>query len=353
MPSRRWLLPLALLLALPLLGGCAKLNEWLEGTVGEEEESTAKTPEEELAEQQEILKTGEPAKRKAAMTKITTLKIAPALEVVIQGLGDADSGVVSASLSGLQTVTGFPEKTDDERQLDPEGYQLQLDFKQAVIEQGLAGLSAAIQRDDDNRFGGLIVLYNLGRAPVVPDDALNQLRDRTSDSLVKLVKDDAAPLDTRELAVDVLVLYGATDKIAELVPVLDSPEAELRGQVALSLGEVGAKSPEAESKLLALATDGGQPWDVRWRAAAALGRLGASNTGGLQAPFDPPLPEELQGDPENPDEPSPLEAYRSYALSNATDPQAQAVVAQLNQEMDQLATAAEDRLAAEKKKGYR
>ena len=47
---RRWCLGLALLTLVPL-NGCAKLNEWLEGTVGEEKKAEGPTPEETLADQ--------------------------------------------------------------------------------------------------------------------------------------------------------------------------------------------------------------------------------------------------------------------------------------------------------------
>lgn len=350
----RWLL-LVLLALVPLGSGCAKLSEWLEGAAEEEESKDEKTPEEILAEETKNLAGDDAAKRKDAIGKIGALKLEEALRVVLQHLRDHDPAVVKACLSVLQTVTGFPEKTDDERQLDPEGYDQQLAFKQIVVEQGQRSLAKLLHSSDDEiQYGALIVFYNLGQAPVVPPDAKDQLRAEASGAIVELAQNAEMPTDARLLAIEALVLYEAADSVGQLVPLLDDPDEQVRARTALALGQVTAAGAQgAESKLLALAADGHQPWTVRWAAAAALGRLGAQSVSGLTTPFRPPVDPDAIQDPESPDIGSALDAYRAFALANAKTPEAQQLVAELNQQMDAAATQAEEQLEMERKKGYR
>lgn len=343
---------LALISLLPLCAGCAKLNEWLEGTVGEEKAKEGLTPEEELAKQQGLLKTGLPAERKAAITTIGGLKLEAAITEVLTHIDDADPAVVSAVLSVLQSVTGFAEKTEDERQLDPEGYDKQVKYKQMVVEQGLAKLAAVLKGSDLIRYGAMIVFYNLGRAPVVPENAGDALRQQAVPSIAALAGDPKARQDARLLALDTLVLYEAKDELTGLARLLEDPAPEVRARMALALGQAGSDPATAAPRLLALAKDTAQPWDVRWAAAAGLGKLGSPDVSGLEQPYGAPIPEELQNDPSPHDQSSPLDAYRAYALANASSAEAQKLVTELNQQMDKVATEAEDQLSAERKKGY-
>ncbi len=357
MRLRWWLLPL-LALSFASLTGCAKVNEWLEGTVGEEEETDEETPEEKLAKAEADLAGSDAAKRKAAAAALFGIVLevdekdpeadrAVVVRKALPFLSDDDDAVVLAILNGLQTKTGFPEKTEDERQLDPEGYDRQLAEKTAVVEQGLSGVSAALQRDDESiRYRAMVVLCNLTRPPIVPDDAVEQVRGAISDEALKLALDDGQSLDLRLLAIEALVACAAGGQVGQLVPLLASDEAELRARVALAVGQAadweGAAQAGVASSLVDLARDQRQPMSVRWCAAATLGRLGAGEGAGLDSPFA------VAGE----EEPYPnLEAYRTYALAHSGA--AGEVVAELNAEMDAVATAAEEELDAERKKGYR
>ena len=365
MRVRGWL-SIGLALVLFSTTGCAKLNEWLEGTVGEEEAAEGETPEELLQTAKDDLAGDDAAARKAAIGALVALKAkkdAPevateAVTIVVDHLTDADPAVVAEVLNQLQTLTGFPEKTEDERQLDPEGYDQQLKFKEMILTNGLEGLAKALQTEEKGiRYGALIVLYNLSRPPVVPADAEEQLRGKVAGDILKLALDDSAPTDGRLLAVDTMVAIGAGEEVGSLLPLLDSKDDELRGRAALAMGQASAslgdrKEPVVEALEL-LAGDPSQPESVRWRAMASLGELGADEADPLTKPFEADLGDV---DPETltPTEKiSPLEAYRGYALANSTDSAAATETAAINEATDQLATEAEEELASERKKGYR
>lgn len=351
---RRWMLVGLALGLLPLLGGCAQLNEWLEGTMGEEEETDEETPEEKLATQREALAGDDVAARKAAFAVLITLDLEPALPLVIQHVNDKDPDVAAAALSALQTVTGFAEKTEDERQLDPEGYERQLRDKLAVVENGLDELQAALRRDDDSvRYNALVVLYNLGKSPVVPEDSpeqtLEQVRQTLGPEFLRLAKDTKEQADIRLLAIENLVVHRAIEQLPQLAALLRDDDAALRGRAALALGQAVQRdrrrvqsTVDAPAELTGLARDADQPDDVRWRAALAAGELAAPDAAGLTDPF-PDTPEEVGV--------APLEPYRVYALDRSGT--ADAEVARINEHVDQLATTAEEEFVAEKKKGYR
>lgn len=365
MRSRVWL---AMGLALVMLGttGCARLNEWLEGTVGEKEVDTGPTPQEALQTAKDDLAGDDAGQRKAAVGALVGLKDkkeAPevgeeAIQIVIGLLGDADPAVVSEVLNQLQTLTGFAEKTEDERQLDPEGYDLQLKIKEQVLTEGLEGLAGALKTEDKGiRYGSLIVLYNLARPPVVPANAMQQLKDRVATDTRQLALDNAAPDDGRMLAIDTLVAIGAGEEVAGLVPLLADPHESLRGRAALAMGQasesVAGARGEVVRQLETLAGDPAQPDEVRWRAMASLGRLGADQPSALTTAFTRDLgdvdPETLS----DTEKLSPLEAYRGFALANSAGPEAKQAAAQMNAEEAALASAAEEEMAAERKKGYR
>ncbi|MCC7493716.1 MAG: hypothetical protein IT204_15280 [Fimbriimonadaceae bacterium] len=358
-----WLV-LALLPAL-LLGGCAKLDKWLESTVGEEEKKSGTTPEEELANQQKALAGSVAADRKAAIGKLMGIKAKDAPDVAQQarslviGLaGDADVEVAKESMSALQTLTGFAEKTEDERQLDPEGYDQQLKGKEQVVTEGLALLSKAITgTQPDLRYGALIVLYNLCRPPVVPASAKDNIKQTAAGAIGTLARDESADLDTRLLAIEALAVAAAGDEIAKLVPLLDSTEPALQGRVALVLGQtaaaLGGAKAEAATRLAKLAATAGLSDEVRWQAVLALAQIGSDQPTGLTQGFtitvDPDEADDL-GDVEKV---SPLEAYRAAALAACKSPEAAQQAAQLLAEYGRMATKAEEELAAERKKGYR
>lgn len=354
----RWRLWWALLiLAVLPLGGCAQLNEWLEGTAGEETEEEAEDPEQVLKDAIAALGGDVAADRKAAIGKLTGLKRDDALQVVIDHIDDADPAVAAEVLSQLQTLTGFPEKTEDERQLDPEGYQQQLDFKQQILEQGLPKLAQAVGGEQtDVRYGALIVLYNLSQPPVVPEGAEEQLRTQTANAVTQVVLSDTAAEDARILGIETLVAIGAADSVAQLAPLLDRGDDTLRGRVALALGQVAPQLGDAKATisdhLARVAADTGDNEDVRWRALLALGRVGTDEMQGLQTEFTAPEVDE-GADISELETTSPLQAYRAYALANATTPEAAQELATLSQNMDQMATTAEEQLAEERKKGYR
>lgn len=365
MRVRGWL-SIGLALVLVSTTGCAKLNEWLEGTVGEEEAAEGATPQETLQTAKDDLAGADAAKRKAAVGALVGLKDkkeAPevgeeAITIVIGLLNDSDPAVVAEVLNQLQTLTGFVEKTEDERQLDPEGYDLQLKIKEAVLTQGLEGLTAALKTEDKGiRYGGLIVLYNLSRPPVVPENAQEQLVSRVAADTRQLALDDAAPADARMLAIDTLVSIGAGQEVAALVPLLGAPDDDLRGRAALAMGQAAASlgdaKQEAVAQLETLAKDAAQPESVRWRAMASLGRLGAADATALETPFEADLGDVDPDTLTETEKISPLEAYRGYGLANSPASGAEEATATLNQSTAAIAQAAEEELAAERKKGYR
>lgn len=348
----RWWLMLGLLVA-ACCSGCAKLNEWLEGTVGEEEKTDEETPEEKLDKAAKDLKGTDAAKRAAAVNTIMGLVLpddtereptAP-LATALPYLADEDENVVLAVLDGMQTKTGFAEKTEDEQQLDPEGYQRQLAEKRMVAEQTSIGLARALRSPNDTiRYRAIIVLCNLARPPIVPDDAIATLGGRYAAQLLTLAQGAEQPLDVRLLAIEALVAYQAGSQVAELVPLLRDPEPQIRARAALAFSQAAdwnaAGQAQLGDQLVALVADKSQPVEVRWCAAAAAGRLQVGAASQLQDPFDEPVG--LTN----------LEAYRTYALANAGGQAAQAV-AQLNAEISAFATKEEEELDAERKKGYR
>lgn len=365
MRVRGWL-SIGLALVLVSTTGCAKLNEWLEGTVGEEEAAEGATPQETLQTAKDDLAGSDAAKRKAAVGALVALKDkkeAPevgdeAIGIVIGLLHDSDPAVVAEVLNQLQTLTGFVEKTEDERQLDPEGYDLQLKIKETVLTQGLEGLAAAMKTEDKGmRYGALIVLYNLSRPPVVPADALEQLQSRVAADTRQLALDDATPADARMLAIDTLVGIGAGPEVGALVPLLGAEDDALRGRAALAMGQaaasLGTAKAEAVTRLQALAGDDTQPESVRWRAMASLGRLGADQAAPLEKAFVADLGDVDPDTLSETEKISPLEAYRGYALANSPTAEAKQDTAALNESTAAIAKAAEEELAAERKKGYR
>ncbi len=347
------------------LSGCAKLNEWLEGTVGEEEKKSGTTPEEELLNQSKALKGTVPADRKAAIGKLMAIKAKDAPDIATQArtlviglIDDADSAVAKEAMSALQTLTGFAEKTEDERQLDPEGYDQQLKGKEQVVAEGLTKLAAAVRGTDAGlRYGALIVIYNLTRAPVVPANASTLLQEQAAAAVSQVALDETAELDTRLLGIEALAALGAATEIAKLLPLLGSSEAALRARVALALGQagagLGAAQGEASQRLAALAADPSQGDDLRWQALLALGRLGTDQTAAMDRPFTMSFSPEEAADLSESEQMSPLEAYRAYALAHATSPEAAQKLAAETQKIGQMATKAEEELAAERKKGYR
>jgi len=325
MRVRGWL---SIGLALVLVGstGCAKLNEWLEGTVGEEEATEGPTPQEALQTAKDDLAGTDAAKRKAAVGALVALKDKKevpevgdeALTIVVGLLGDNDQAVKSEVLNQLQTLTGFPEKTEDERQLDPEGYDLQLKIKEMVLTQGLEGIASALKTEDKGiRYGALIVLYNLSRPPVVPDSALQQLKDRVAADTRSVALDETAPIDCRMLAVDTLVSIGAGPEVASLTPLLAATSDDLRGRVALAMGQAADSLADAKAEVVGqlqdLAGNAAQPESVRWRAMASLGRLGAASAAPLQEPFTFDLGDVDPDTLTDTEKISPLEAYRGHA----------------------------------------
>jgi hypothetical protein len=379
------LLAIAMVLLPLTLGGCAKLNQWLEGTAGEEEKKDQEDPAKTFADQQKALNGEDKAKRKDAVGKLVDLATAKpptnpelaaatetvrpqALKLAISLLADSDPAVAEAALDRFGSVTGFAEKTEDERQLDPEAYDRQLTLKRAVLTDGLPALTAAVQSSDaDLRYGALVVLSNLAKPPVVSADA--KLPEAAQEAAARaelkqvapfitpVALDAAMPLDTRLLATEVLATLPAWDQMPLLAPLLRDKDEAIRGRAAMALaqaataGEGGVKSTEPQ--LAALAESSAEPESVRWRATLALGAMhspqGAELTTAMLPPPPPPN-SKREPDPSDAAGMAPLEAYRSYALAEGGAAQA---VATLNAGVDKAATKAEEDLAAERKKGYK
>ena len=353
---RLWLIG-GLLLALVPLAGCARLNEWLEGTVGEKEKKEGPTPEEELANQKKALAGDVAADRKAAIGKLVGLKRSDALDVVLGYIADGDPAVVGEVLSNLGTVTGFAEKTEDERQLDPEGYNKQLAAKQQVLDKGLPALVKAVESgSSDACYSALIVLHNLTRPPVVPATAGDTLRQQASRSLLQVAL-AKAETDSRLLAIGVLASLRDGESIGQLVPLLASPDSALVSRTALALGQaagsLGAAKADAVAKLEALLADPKQPDSVRSPVMLALGRLGATTVAGLDQPYVVQLSDDDKANLSLAEKQSPFEAYRTYALAGSKAAEAPAKLAEANRGCDKIAKTAEEELAAERKKGYR
>ncbi len=352
-----WLTCLALCLIVPL-AGCAKLNEWLEGSVSEEEEDKGPSPEEELANQTKALAGTSPGDRKAAIGKLVGLKREDALAEVLKHIDDADDNVAREVLSNLQTLTGFPEKTEDERQLDPEGYDQQLLFKQRILEQGLPKLAALLgQRGPELRYGSLVVLYNFTRAPVVPETAIQTLRDQVAEPVAAVALDAGAAEDARLLAIECLVAAAAGPQVARLAELLNSPSEPIRARAALAMAQaaplLGDGREAVVAKLSDLARDPAQSEAVRWRVYLALGRLGAKEVPQGTQKFALELTEDEAAALSDPEKVSGLEAYRGYALSSSPAPDSTKEAHTLSAEVSGIATKAEEELDAERKKGYR
>jgi hypothetical protein len=387
MRSRSLLLLLALAASAPLVGGCARLNQWLEGTAGEEEKKDQEDPAKTFADQKKALAGDDKAKRKDAVGKLVdlaTLKpptVAEDAQVVeqirpqaralaISLMGDADPEVAKAALAKIAGVTGFAEKTEDERQLDPEAYDRQLTIKRAVLSEGLAHLQAAVAaKDPDLRYGALVVLGNLAKPPLVGGDAKQPEAAQAAAAKAALqpaapdvgqvVRDATMPTDVRLMAIETLATMNAWTEMGQLEPLLADKDVKLRARVALALAQAGAglgDKATAETKLTALATDQTQPEEVRWQAILALGSLGSASAERLTEALLPPAPaanSKREHDPSDDAGMAPLEAYRTYALSHSSSATAQQAAAQLSSAVDKAAHKAEDDLAADRKKGYK
>lgn len=357
MRLRRWCLGLALLTLVPM-NGCARLNEWLEGTVGEEKKKEGPTPEEELANQQTALADPtKPADRKAAIGKLMGLKRPDALDVVIKTLGDSDPAVNLEVLSHLQSATGFAEKTEDERQLDPEGYKKQLDFKTKILTDAVDKLAGMVEgRDRDAAYSALVVLYNFTRPPVVPADAKTTVGQKAA-GVLTLALDRTADEDARVLAMETLTALGAGQQVAQLVALLDEPSEVLRSQAIWSLGaaagSLGEAGKAAADKLAIMASDATATDGLRWRALLALARLSSAQTAPADRKFEVKVDESTKGDLSASEKISGMETYRTFALANCTSPEAAQKLAAENADLHKIAAAAEEELAAERKKGYR
>lgn len=278
--------------------------------------------------------------------------------MVIALIDDRDPAVASEVLSQLQTMTGFPEKTEDERQLDPEGYDQQLKFKQQVLTEGLPKLAATVQQAaPEARYGALIVLYNLTKPPVVPDNARDTIKTQAADALGALAVAEELPRDARLLAIETLVAVDAGPQVGNLVPLLQSPDAILRERVALAVGQtagsLGAAAAAARAQLIALANDPAQPEQVRSRALLSLAALGTDQPVALEQPFQVAVSPDEADDLTETEKISPLEAYRTYAMARSKSPEAHRKLGEINEQTDQIATKAEEELAIERKKGYR
>lgn len=382
----RRLLPAFLVVALlPSFSGCARLTQWLEGAANEEEKKDKEDPAKTLADQKEALGGQDAGKRAAAVGKLLGLatakpptnpqaaaaldKLRPeALALAITLLDDADAKVSNAALGGFAGAVGFAEKTDDERQLDPEAYDRQVNLKRKVMADGLARLvKVAALPKADLRYGALTVLYQLGKSPVVssaggkrPEQqaaaALDALKKDAAPAIATVALDATMPRDVRLLAMECLAEYGAAAAAAQLAPLLADTDVAVRGRAALAMAEagggLGAAKAQVEPTLVQLAQSDASE-DVKWRAALALGRLGSPKGAELKQALLPPPPANKKKDPDPSDAAgmAPLEAYRTYAQSHSGG--ASAEVATLNREVGKAASAAEEKLADERKRGYK
>jgi len=378
-------LALVMGLTAPWLGGCAKLNQWLEGTAGDEEKKDQEDPKKTLDDQTKALRGTDQAKRKEAVGKLIGLatvkpptdpelaKVAEevrpqALEAAIKLLDDADKGVCQAALAGFAGPVGFAEKTEDERQLDPEAYARSLNLKRAVFNDGLPRLLNVLERADaDLRYSAIMVLTNLAKAPVCAGDAKlteeqqdqkgrADLKTQVGESVAKTALDMAMPTDVRLLAIEAVVAFAAWEQVGTLSSLLSDRDPAIRARAALAMAQgaqgIGSAKGSVESVLFSMAQNAKEPEDVRWKATLALGALKSSQGGQLTQPVLPPASADTKREPDKSDAPgmAPLEAYRAFALANGN---AHAEVAKLNQQVGQVATAAEEELAAERKKGYK
>ena len=378
---------LALMMGLttPWLGGCAKLNQWLEGTAGEEEKADQEDPAKTFADQTKALAGTDQAKRKEAVGKLIGLATAKpptdpelaktaeevrpkALAAAIALLDDEDKGVCQAALAGFAGPVGFAEKTEDERQLDPEAYQRSLNLKRAVYNEGLPKLLNVLKRPDpDLLYSAVIVLTNLAKAPVCAGDAkLDEkqqdqqgragLKTQSGKPVAEVALNAKLPTDVRLLAIEAVVGFNAWEEVGTMTALLSDPDAKIRARVALAVAQaadgLGSAKASVEGNLLALVKDPKEPEDVRWKATLALGALRSGQGAQLTTPVLPPPPADSKREPDKSDAPgmAPLEAYRTFALANGG---AVAEVAKLNSEVSKVATAAEEELTAERKKGYK
>jgi hypothetical protein len=377
---------LAVAALLATLSGCARLNQWLEGTAGEEEKKDKLDPAKTLAEQKEALAGTNAGKRAGAVKALIDLALAKpptnaeqakaleearpeALTLAVGLLDDADAKVCGAALGGFGGATAFAEKTEDERQLDPEGYDRQLNLKRKVLTDGLPKLVKVLQGNDAGlRHGALVLLYQLAKPPLVSGDAKKRAADQMAEALKLLVEQAAQPVvavaldakmptDVRLLAMEDIAAFRATEAAGGLEPLLADVDANVRARAALAMAEAGGGLGQAKSKvepaLAALTNDATQPEDVKWRAALALGALGSSQTSGLKQPYLPTTKPDPKKEPDKSDGPgmAPLEAYRTSALARSSADRAE--VGQLNAGVDKVAAEAEAQLADERKKGYR
>ncbi|MBI5835118.1 MAG: HEAT repeat domain-containing protein [Armatimonadetes bacterium] len=378
-------LALVMGLTTPWLGGCAKLNQWLEGTAGEEEKKDQEDPAKTFADQSKALAGSDQAKRKEAVGKLIGLATAKpptdpelakscetvrpqALATAIKLLDDENKGVAQAALAGFSGPVGFAEKTEDERQLDPEAYARSLNLKRAVFNDGLPRLLNVLTRPDaDLRYSAIIVLTSLAKAPVCAGDAKlteeqqdqqgrAKLKSQVGIEVAKVAQDTAMTTDVRLLAIEAVVAFAAWEQVGTLSSLLADPDDKIRARVALALAQgapgLGSAKSTVEANLLSLAKNAKEPEDVRWKATLALGALHSGQGAQLTTPVLPPPSADLKREPDKSDAPgmAPLEAYRTYALANGN---AAAEVSRLNQDVGKVATAAEEELAAERKKGYK
>ncbi|HAZ63943.1 MAG TPA: hypothetical protein DCZ72_10095, partial [Armatimonadetes bacterium] len=337
------------------------------------------------AEQQEALAGNDAADRLAAVGSLmglatikppTDAKLAAAYEEVrpqalstaMSLLDDADPKVAEAALAAFSGAVSFAEKTEDERQLDPEAYQRSLNLKRAVFNDGLPRLLTVLGRGDgDLTYFALTTLTNLAKAPVVAGDpklseieadklGRADLKAKAADSVIRVAQDSALPVDVRLLAIEAAISFGAYEQIGMLSSLLTEDDPRLKGRAALAFAQAASGLGDAkagiEQALLALASNATEDSDVRWEATLALAALGSQLGAQLTEAVLPVVDTSLNRDPDPSDGPglAPLEGYRTYALSAAG---ARAEVDQLNREVSAVATAAEEQLAADRKKGYK